>query len=134
MTRHDINLMRFGQWWRRIVRSGYGYAELSRLTSRAQFPLYRAESTSAVLWGSLLPAALAGAVLIHPFVLALALIYPLQIIRIACRRGPNTRMAWYYATFIVIAKFAELEGILKFYAARASGLSFRRIDYKGSKA
>src|SRR6185437_14029394 len=37
MTRHDINLTRFSQWWRRIVRSGYGYAELSRLTSRAQF-------------------------------------------------------------------------------------------------
>jgi len=133
MTRHDINLTRFSQWWRRIVRSGYGYAELSRLTRRAQFPLYRAESTSAVLWGSPLPAALARAVLIHPFALALVLIY-LRVIRIACRRGPNTRMAWYYATFIVIAKFAELEGILKFYSARASGLSFRRIDYKGSKA
>ena len=41
MTQHDINLTRFGQWWRRIVRSGYGYAEISRLTRHTPFRLYK---------------------------------------------------------------------------------------------
>lgn len=134
MTRHDINLVRFSQWWRRVVRSGYGYAQISTLTRCAPSQLYRAEANRAIFWGGVLPAALVGAVMVHPVGLALGLIYPLQVIRLAFRRGPDMRMSWYYAAFIVIAKFAEFEGVLKFHWYYALGNSFRRIDYKGGEA
>ncbi len=29
MTRHDLNMTRFSQYWRRAMRAGYAYAEVS---------------------------------------------------------------------------------------------------------
>ena len=34
MTCHDAAMTRFGQWWKRAVRSGYGYAQGAEFTSR----------------------------------------------------------------------------------------------------
>lgn len=133
MTRHDINMTRFSQWWRRTVRCGYGYAEISRLTRRTPWRLYRREIISPILWGGVFPVGLAVVAFFHPLALALVLIYPLQVIRIACRRGPQKRISWYYSISMVIGRFAEFEGVSKFYWTLVSGLSFRRIDYKGSE-
>jgi glycosyltransferase involved in cell wall biosynthesis len=35
MTMHDANIVRFGQWWRRNVRSGYAFAQGAHLRFRA---------------------------------------------------------------------------------------------------
>jgi GT2 family glycosyltransferase len=130
MTRHDVNLLKLSQWWRRMVRSGYGFAEISRLTCNAPFWIYRRETNRAVFWGGLLPAALIGAALIHHFALAAALIYPAQVIRVAWRRGPGLVNSWSYAGFMLIGKFAEFQGVSKFYWALVSGRASRQIDYK----
>ena len=71
---------------------------------------------------------LLAAVLIHPYAAVLAVIYVLQIIRIAWRRGPRLVSSWNYAGFIVIGKFAELQGI--FYWTLGQGKNPTRIDYK----
>jgi len=39
-------------------------------------------------------------------------------------------MAWTYASFLVIAKFAELQGVLKFQLRRLSGQAVSLIEYK----
>ena len=35
MTLHDIAMTRFGQWWRRCVRTGYAYPDLMHLHGKA---------------------------------------------------------------------------------------------------
>ena len=68
--------------------------------------------------------------LIHPAVLIGLLIYPAQVCRIALRQGGDRNTAWLYAFFITVAKFAELQGMLKYYLRHLSGRSVALIEYK----
>jgi glycosyltransferase involved in cell wall biosynthesis len=128
MTRHDAAMTRFGQWWARAVRSGYGYAGLSSL--EPPVAVYRREKTRAVIWGGLLPLLIAiGSALNLNFAWGL-LLYPVQIVRVAIRRGAGKPESWIYALFMTVAKFAELQGILKFYWHRWRGNTARLTEYK----
>jgi cellulose synthase/poly-beta-1,6-N-acetylglucosamine synthase-like glycosyltransferase len=51
MTGHDLALRRFGQYWRRAVRTGHAYAEVSRRYRDTPDPLWREESRSNWLRG-----------------------------------------------------------------------------------
>jgi GT2 family glycosyltransferase len=130
MTMHDAALSRFSQWWVRVVRSGYGYAEVSRLHIHSPFGIYRRQTSSAVFWGGVVPLAIGFGALIHPAVIGGALIYPIQISRIAFSRGADVTQNWSYALFAMLAKFAELQGILKFYWHRWRRHSVGLIEYK----
>jgi len=130
MTRHDAAMKRFGQWWVRAVRCGYAYAEVSRLHRTAPLGIWRRETVRAVIWGGLLPAAICLGAMLNPIFLMGALVYPLQICRIAVDRRSASSQPWTYAIFVTLAKFAEFQGILKFYwytwRKRATAL----IEYK----
>jgi GT2 family glycosyltransferase len=115
MTRHDAAMTRFGQWWVRIVRSGYAFAEVSRLHRTCPFGIWKRETRRAVFWGGLLPVTICLGTLIHPVALAAALAYPLQVCRIAFARGPTCSQSWTYALFMMLAKLAEFQGILKYW-------------------
>jgi glycosyltransferase involved in cell wall biosynthesis len=130
MTRHDAAIAHFGQWWARTVRSGYGYAEVSKLHSR--FGVHGKEIMRAIFWVGLMPLVIGFGTVVHPSLLLVALIYPLQICRVALRIGPATVDTWVYALFIMLAKFAEIEGILKFYWSRWRGRGGELIEYKRS--
>jgi glycosyltransferase involved in cell wall biosynthesis len=130
MTRHDAAIVRFRQWWLRAVRGGFGSAEVSSLHRHSQFRIYQRETVRAVMWGGVLPLAIAVGVLIRPAAIALALAYPLQVCRIALRRGAGSSQSWSYAAFMVLAKFAEFRGISSFYWQRWHGRRFDLIDYK----
>ncbi|MFP6641702.1 MAG: glycosyltransferase, partial [Myxococcota bacterium] len=55
MTLHDANMLRFSQWWTRMVRAGHAYAEgVIRYGVRRHRRIARA-LRSAVLWGGILP-------------------------------------------------------------------------------
>lgn len=133
MTRHDVNLLTFGQWWRRTVRTGYGYAEICTLSQKSRFVLYAREVNRAVFWAALIPALILLSSLAHSLIAAaLALIYPIQIARVAFRRGPRQLDSWRYALFLLIAKFAELQGVMTFYWRRITSQQARLIEYKDS--
>jgi hypothetical protein len=68
--------------------------------------------------------------LVGPWALLGALIYPLQVSRLYLRgSGPwRTRLA--RAGFLVLGKFPEAGGVLKFLAHRVSGTSGALIEYK----
>ena len=131
MTRHDAAMLRFSQWWLRAVRSGYAEAELSwlHLSSRMATREKRAV-VSAVVWAGILPLAIVLGAFFHPLFLVGALIYPIQIGRIAARRGAMKPEAWAYAAFMVIAKIAQLQGNLKYYWRCWRGHPARLIEYK----
>lgn len=124
MTRHDADMTRFGQWWRRSLRAGHAFAEGSALHGRAPERHWVAETRRAVFWGLALPVAILGAVMWHPAFGLLTLIYPLQWLRLVRRGG----LEW--GSFALLGKFAEAQGVLRYWAGRLAGRQRRIIEYK----
>lgn len=54
---HDAAMTRFGQWWRRAVRVGHGYAEGARLHGWSKERCWLRKTSSAAFWGGALPIA-----------------------------------------------------------------------------
>ena len=77
-----------------------------------------------------LPVLIALTALIHPVALLAALIYPLQVSRIAIARGPTFSNSWSYGFFMTISKFAEFQGIFRYYRRRLYRKSVELIEYK----
>ena len=126
MTGHDARITRFGQWWRRTMRAGHAFAEGAALHGAPPERHWVAETRRALLWGAFLPlvllllvAAVAG-----PWALALALVYPAQVVRLARRHG----LVW--AFYSVLGKFAEAQGALSFYLNRLRRRQAGIIEYK----
>jgi glycosyltransferase involved in cell wall biosynthesis len=130
MTRHDVSLKSFGQWWRRMVRSGYGYAEVTGILSASSCRIYQREVWRAVFWAGVLPISILGSSFFYPEMLLSLLIYPFQILRVSSRSRNRNMNAVTYAVFMMIAKFAELQGILKFRIASIAGSAAHPIEYK----
>jgi len=130
MTKHDAAITHFSQWWVRMVRSGYAYAEVSRLHLRSKFRIFAQQVTRAVVWGGLVPLAICLGMIFHPVAVIGTLLYPIQVCRIAINRGYDKSMSWPYAIFMMVAKFAEFQGVLKFHLQRMSGRTISPIEYK----
>ena len=130
MTKHDAAITRFGQWWQRSVRGGSGYAQGYTLHRRSPHPIWQRQMVRSVFWGGILPASLLMAGPFYPMVFFGALLYPLQIFRIASNRGVSDPQSWTYAFFVMLAKFPEFEGIVRFYWRHLLGKRTRLIEYK----
>jgi len=122
MAVHDAAISRFGQWWRRTLRAGYAFAQNAALHGAPPERLGVRESRSAWFWGLALPVLImSGAWVAGPWSLALLAAYPLQVVRLGLR-GEN----WWRALFLVLGKFPELAGQIKFRLERHP----RLIEYK----
>jgi GT2 family glycosyltransferase len=130
MTRHDAAITRFSQWWVRAVRSGYGMMEVIELRKRSRLTIWIRPLARSLFWGGVLPVLIALAALIHPVLLLAALIYPLQVSRIAIARGPTFPNSWSYGFFMTISKFAEFQGVFRYYRRRLYRKSVELIEYK----
>lgn len=130
MTTHDIGMTRFGQWWRRCVRSGYGCTEVAWLHWNSRFALYKRETLSALFWSGALPLAIVGGTLINPIAAIAILIYPLQISRMAIRRGVAVSTSWIYGFFTMANRFAVFQGILTLLWRRGLQKPAELIEYK----
>ena len=124
MTLHDAGLLRFGQWWRRMVRTGYAFAEGAARFGGGPERHWVVEARRAALWGIVLPLAVVFAGLAHPLGWLLALIYPVQVLRLARRGG----LAWGF--FTVIGRFAEAQGLCSYWSNRLRGRRRGLIEYK----
>lgn len=123
MTIHDAAMTRFGQWWRRALRSGMGYAQAWRETGGR---LYGRELARAAIWAGSLPlAALLLALVLKP---AWLLLWPgltaLQYLRLALRDGA------FAASLSVAGKYAELTGALRYGARVLVGRAGSTVHYK----
>jgi glycosyltransferase involved in cell wall biosynthesis len=113
MALHDAAMLCFPQWWRRTVRNGYGFGQGFHLARSGGARLWARELRSAWLWAFALPIAISLAVLAWGApALFLLLLYPLQVARLAFRMN-----AW-SALLLVVGKFAEFLGHLKFLCDR----------------
>lgn len=131
MALHDSALSRFGQWWRRMQRGGYAYAQGASLHGAPPERHGIRESRSALFWGMLLPIlAISGVSLIGWWGWLVLAVYPLQVVRLALRGDRSPRENWWRAIFLVIGKFPEALGQLQFATRRGFRLPSRLIEYK----
>jgi hypothetical protein len=88
---------------------------------------------SATFWGGLLPVTILMAGIIEPVFSLAAFVYPMQLIRVALKSKPRNPKSWIYALFMLMGKFAEFQGIIKFCWHSSRGQVSRIIEYKRPK-
>lgn len=131
MALHDAAMLRFGQWWTRTLRGGYAFAQGADLHGKPPERHCVRESRSIWFWGLGIPVAVLGlAPWMGVWALVLFLIYPLQIVRLAVRGGRSARENWWRAGFLVLGKFPEMFGQIKYLFHRHRGGQSRLIEYK----
>ncbi|WP_136475927.1 glycosyltransferase family 2 protein [Pseudomonas sp. DG56-2] len=131
MTLHDAAMTRFSQWWRRSMRTGYAFAEGTFLHGAAPELHWQRESRRAWIWGLGVPLGIVlASVLLGGWGLLLGLIYPLQAVRLARRGSRSARENWLQAVFLVLGKFPEMLGQLKFLLNRYGSGKAALIEYK----
>lgn len=131
MTLHDAAMTRFGQWWQRSLRAGYAFAEGAYLHGAAPERHWLRESRRAWLWGLGLPLAIVLAcALLGSWGLLLLAVYPLQAVRLARRGGRSVRENWLQAVFLVLGKFPEMLGQVRFLLNRFGAGKTVLIEYK----
>jgi glycosyltransferase involved in cell wall biosynthesis len=142
MVLHDADIRHFSQWWKRARRSGHAYAEHVWRNDRQAFPAWRRQVKSIIIWGFALPSVILacgiGAFVFDKLfgipVLILGLLYPVQWFRIARRKTSGSQPRTVYATLIMIGKFAEISGMVRFYMNQLTGKASQIIEYKGPPA
>ncbi len=131
MTLHDAAMYRFSQWWKRMKRTGYAFAQAAQLHGASPERHGIIESGRAWTWGFLLPLlTLVMAVRFGPAALPILLAYPLQVGRIALSGKYSARTNWWRAVGLIAGKFPEVHGQLQFLADRLRRTQSRLIEYK----
>jgi GT2 family glycosyltransferase len=131
MTRHDAALLRFGQWWKRMVRGGYGYAQGAHLHGRLPERYCVSESRRIWAWGLFMPLLIIAFILRFGWWgLLLTGIYPTNVLRLFLIGKRSIRENWWRAVTLVLCKFPEVYGQMKFELDRFRRVQSRIIEYK----
>ena len=146
MTRHDMAMTRFDQWWKRAARGGYGGLLVASKVGRRDAPFAR-QVFSARLWtvgwlsalvaSGALGLALGGHRAGMAPALAVGLAPVVQAARLAWkarRLAGDTRTALAYGAATVLGKWAELAGQVGYLRDRALGRRAPLIEYKDAGA
>ena len=131
MALHDAELYHFSQWWKRMLRGGYAYAQGASEHGAPPEEHWVEESRRIWLWGLGIPLG----ILLLAFSLDLRLlwllaVYPLQVIRLAVLGGRSRRENWVRALALVLCKFPEMLGQVKFLRDKHRRVQSTLIEYK----
>ncbi len=140
MTRHDAAMTSWRQWWKRSVRGGWAYAEGAAMHGKPPERHNVRQRDSVLFFGLGYPLALLA--LAWPtwgLSLLGLIVYPVlgaKVYRWAREtRGWSARQARPYAASVVLGKFPQAVGMLKYYWGRVRGKTPTLIEYKtGSDA
>jgi GT2 family glycosyltransferase len=133
MTWHDAQMLSFWQWWRRSIRGGHAFAEVSWLYRRDPEKLWQRESRRIWLWGAGVPfLSLTLLPITHGWSGLLWLLYLLLGLKTYghARGQCRSPLAFHYGLFCTLAKFPELQGQLWFHLNRLKGGQSALIEYK----
>jgi GT2 family glycosyltransferase len=138
MSLHDIAMTRFSQYWRRGLRGGYAYAEVSARYRDTVLPLWSREARRNLLQGGLMLLIAGGAPLLSiavcsliPVLIGLAVI-ALLAMRTALRyRWKSTQLTTrlLYGLHSHLVHVPILFGQLKYYMDRYLNKTARLIEY-----
>lgn len=131
MTSHDAAMTHFGQWWRRVLRSGYAFAHGAYLHGKSAERHWVWESRRAWIWGVWLPLiCLLAGLFFGPWGWLAFLIFPLQIARQTFRHRGTLKQRVTLALFQLLGRFPEAAGEIRFMLDRTLGRRSRLIEYK----
>jgi hypothetical protein len=133
MTWHDAQMLHFSQWWRRAIRGGHAYAEVSWLHRRDPEKFWQRESRRIWVWGAGVPLLILALLPVtHFWSAVLGLLYPLLMLKTygQPQHQCGRLLAFYYGVFCTLAKFPELQGQLWFHLNRLKGDRSSLIEYK----
>lgn len=139
MTLHDLAMTRFSQYWRRGLRSGYAYAEISARFRDTKLPLWSREAHRNRLQGSAMLAVVVGAPILAiatgspiPLVAAIAVVGALAT-RTALRyrwKTANLTTLLLYGLHSHLGHIPILFGQLKYFINRFVGKRAELIEYQ----
>jgi glycosyltransferase involved in cell wall biosynthesis len=138
MTGHDLNIMRFGQYWRRAIRAGYAYAEIAERFRGSPDPSWSQESKknilSAIFWMAWLSMGLPILLLWSPWVLGWLVPPLLLTARTAWKarwKAPGQWvLLWLYGIHSHLQHIPILFGQAGYSWDRHSGKQSSIIEYK----
>ena len=132
MTLHDAAIYRFGQWWKRMIRGGYGFAQGAAIHGGPPERYASVEIRRAWIWGLGIPAIVLMALpFFHWWALVVLALYPIQLLRLAIRGTRTTvRHNCVRAGALLLGKFPEMLGITKFYFDQIRRAKSGLIEYK----
>ena len=131
MTLHDAAILKFAQWWRRSVRTGYGFAAGRELHGAAPERHWVKESRSAWFWGLLIPTTILSLACVCDAHFGwLFAVYPAQVCRIALKRRRKTPYVLLYAASLIVGKFPEMYGQFKYWWHKKRYATPQIIEYK----
>lgn len=139
MTLHDLAMFTLKQYWRRSVRTGYAYAEISTKYARTDDPLWSAESKSNIirgifwLWGPIL--AVVVSILFHsivPFaIFAVAAFALFARTALKTRHRTNSlKLLLAYSLHSHLQQIPILFGQVRYHKQRRQGGDAAIIEYK----
>jgi GT2 family glycosyltransferase len=141
MTLHDSAMLRFGQWWKRSIRNGYGAMDIANRFGQQGLYVGHVRSVRTWVYGWPIATVLAALIvflLAGPKWALLAMAFaiaalPLQMLRTA--RGIRPRAAtWFdaaaYGVFIIMGKWANEIGQRRWLRDRRAKRHARLIEYK----
>ena len=139
MTLHDLAMFTFTQYWRRSIRTGYAYAEISTKYAKTNDPLWSAESRSNTIrglfwwWGPIL--AIVVSILFHSiapfaFFLAVAFILFARTAAKVMNRTHDLKLLLAYSLHSHLQQVPILFGQIRFHKQRRRGGNAAIIEYK----
>jgi len=139
MTRHDLAMKRFSQYWRRAVRSGYAYAEVSTRFRNTDLPLWGRQARSNLVHGAgmlgIVVGASLGSIALHSIIPIAAAVAITAVLAIRTA----IKFRWKDADLVTLLLFGlhshlvqipMLFGQLKYRRDRLTGRSAELIEYK----
>lgn len=136
MALHDIAISKFGQWWKRAVRAGYGFAHVGALHSGPPEFYFTKDRQRIWIWSLGIP--LTIVILAYYYganATLFLLVYPLAVVRLAwrhARSGRPVKDGLFYGLFMMLSKFAGLVGMLRYYGDKLVNRQPKIIEYKTS--
>ena len=135
MSLHDADMHRFGQWWRRMVRTGHCYAQGRDMHGDGPQHHFVSQYRRTLLWGVLYPGAL---LLLALPTLGLSLLGFVAYVlpargayRYGKSRGWPAEALPTYAAACAISRFPEGLGLLKYHWRKWRRRPMTLIEYKG---
>jgi cellulose synthase/poly-beta-1,6-N-acetylglucosamine synthase-like glycosyltransferase len=139
MVGHDLAIHQFSQYWRRSVRTGYAYAEISERTRYSLSPIWTRQASRNRLQGVAMLAIALGSPMLSiasasfvPIAVALVLLAALSVrtaVRSRWKRtGLNTRLL--YGVHSHLGQIPIFLGQLKYWYDHKSNRTAKLIEYK----
>lgn len=138
LTLHDADMRHFGQWWRRVIRTGHAFAEGAHTHGWRPERYWVREARSGWIYGLILP--LIALMTAWPTrgwsLVTIACLYGIvfvKLLRHIRRSGAATgKPAFIYAGFSLLGKFPQVIGQIRYWIMHLRGKQSGLIEYKGA--